>query len=138
VHPNLPLSPLVPFSSYDFAFSASQTTYQTTKTSELILEKICSISKAAGICKFGPSLRVTYLTDRLQVKNPLIVISKEVEDAVINGKPVVALETAIVTHGMPFPANLKTARSVESCVRESDAIPASIGSKSLGATLFQL
>ena len=81
---------------------------------------------------------MTYLTDPPQVKNPLIVISDEVEDAVINGKPVVALETALVTHGMPFPANLKTAMSVESCVRESGAIPATIGSKSLGGTLFKL
>ena len=78
------------------------------------------------------------MTDRPQVKNPLIVISDEVEDAVINGKPVVALETALVTHGMPFPANLKTAMSVESCVRESGAIPATIGSKSPGAASFQL
>jgi pseudouridine-5'-phosphate glycosidase len=67
-----------------------------------------------------------------------MVISEEVEDAVINGKPVVALETALVTHGMPFPANLKTAISVESCVRESGAIPATIGSKFLGATSFHL
>jgi pseudouridine-5'-phosphate glycosidase len=82
--------------------------------------------------------RILSLTGQPQAGNPLITLSEEVEDAVINGKPIVALETAIVTHGMPFPANLKTAMSVESCVRESGAIPATIGSEFLGTTSFQL
>jgi pseudouridine-5'-phosphate glycosidase len=40
-----------------------------------------------------------------------------VEEAIKNGEPVVALESTIVAHGMPFPQNLETAQSVESIVR---------------------
>ncbi|KAI0361526.1 indigoidine synthase A-like protein [Trametes cingulata] len=56
-----------------------------------------------------------------------IDVHPEVEEALAHGKPVVALETTIVTHGMPYPANLETARSVESNVRKAGAIPATIG-----------
>ncbi|KAG9045515.1 hypothetical protein FS842_001167, partial [Serendipita sp. 407] len=55
------------------------------------------------------------------------VISEEIQDALATGKPIVALETALVTHGMPQPENLKTALSIEGCVRASGAIPATIG-----------
>lgn len=54
-------------------------------------------------------------------------IHPEVQDALAHGRPVVALETTIVTHGMPHPTNLQTARSVEGIVRENGAIPATIG-----------
>ncbi|KAI0651934.1 indigoidine synthase A-like protein [Trametes meyenii] len=56
-----------------------------------------------------------------------IDVHPEVQDALAHGRPVVALETTIVTHGMPYPANLETARSVESNVRKAGAIPATIG-----------
>jgi pseudouridine-5'-phosphate glycosidase/pseudouridine kinase len=56
-----------------------------------------------------------------------IELSEEVEDALATGKPVVALETTIVTHGMPYPTSLTTALSVEANVRKSGAIPATIG-----------
>ncbi|RWO35504.1 MAG: pseudouridine-5'-phosphate glycosidase, partial [Mesorhizobium sp.] len=42
------------------------------------------------------------------------------------GRAVVALESTIITHGMPYPANLETARSVETVVRENGAVPATI------------
>jgi pseudouridylate synthase len=57
----------------------------------------------------------------------LLVVGGEIEDARARGRPLVALETTIVTHGMPYPENLETARSVERIVRESGAIPATIG-----------
>ncbi|KZT02641.1 indigoidine synthase A-like protein [Laetiporus sulphureus 93-53] len=57
----------------------------------------------------------------------LVDIHPEVRDALANHKPVVALETTIVTHGMPYPVNLKTARSVENIVRSTGAVPATIG-----------
>ncbi|KAI0936430.1 hypothetical protein AcW1_000675 [Taiwanofungus camphoratus] len=60
-------------------------------------------------------------------KNRLIDIHPEVQDALSNHKPVVALETTIVTHGMPYPVNLTTARSVETIVRQTGALPATIG-----------
>ena len=56
-----------------------------------------------------------------------IDISPEVEDALRHGSPVVALESTIITHGMPHPTNLQTALSVESKVRSAGSIPATIG-----------
>ena len=56
----------------------------------------------------------------------LIVQSEEVRDAFASGKPVVALESTIITHGMPFPRNLETARQVEADIRSEGAVPATI------------
>ena len=56
-----------------------------------------------------------------------IDVHPEVEQALVDNGPLVALETTIVTHGMPYPANLETARSVERQVRSAGAIPATIG-----------
>ncbi|PIL31886.1 hypothetical protein GSI_06590 [Ganoderma sinense ZZ0214-1] len=56
-----------------------------------------------------------------------IDIHPEVQDALAHQRPVVALETTIVTHGMPYPKNRETAQSVESNVRKAGAIPATIG-----------
>lgn len=53
-------------------------------------------------------------------------LSPEVADALGQGQPVVALESTIITHGMPFPANLETALMVEETVRANGAIPATI------------
>ncbi|MEX6508985.1 pseudouridine-5'-phosphate glycosidase [Jiella sp. M17.18] len=52
--------------------------------------------------------------------------SAEVAEALQSGRPVVALESTIVTHGMPFPQNLETAQRVEATVRERGAVPATI------------
>ena len=52
--------------------------------------------------------------------------SKEVRDALTDGKPLVALESTIMTHGMPFPQNFETAFSVESIIREESVVPATI------------
>lgn len=54
-------------------------------------------------------------------------VHPEVQEALQNHGPVVALETTIVTHGMPYPTNLETAQSVEKMVRDQGAIPATIG-----------
>lgn len=56
-----------------------------------------------------------------------VEIHPEVEEALRNKRPVVALESTIITHGMPHPVNLQTAQSVESLVRKSGSIPATIG-----------
>jgi pseudouridine-5'-phosphate glycosidase len=53
-------------------------------------------------------------------------LSAEVRDALAGNRPVVALESTIVTHGMPHPANLDTARAVEAVVRAAGAVPATI------------
>lgn len=52
------------------------------------------------------------------VNNKLIDISDEVKDCLIRNGPCVALESTIVTHGMPFPANLECAHAVENIIRE--------------------
>lgn len=52
--------------------------------------------------------------------------SKEVEFAINNHQPLVALESTIISHGMPYPQNVETARRVEACVRENGAVPATI------------
>ncbi|KAJ3678557.1 hypothetical protein LUZ60_002360 [Juncus effusus] len=56
----------------------------------------------------------------------LIKVSPEVYEALISGKAVVALESTIISHGMPYPKNYQTANEVESVVRENGAIPATI------------
>ncbi|MCO5732824.1 pseudouridine-5'-phosphate glycosidase [Rhizobium sp. SSA_523] len=53
-------------------------------------------------------------------------LSREVADALAAGGPVVALESTIITHGMPYPANLETALGVETVVRDNGAVPATI------------
>jgi pseudouridine-5'-phosphate glycosidase len=55
-----------------------------------------------------------------------IQTSDEVSGALAAGRPVVALESTIITHGMPYPANLETARAVEGVVRANGAVPATI------------
>lgn len=52
--------------------------------------------------------------------------SDEVRNALDKGAPVVALESTIITHGMPFPQNLEMARKVEDVIRENGAVPATI------------
>jgi pseudouridine-5'-phosphate glycosidase len=52
--------------------------------------------------------------------------SAEVAAAKARGAPIVALESTIITHGMPFPGNLDLARSVERIIREEGAVPATI------------
>lgn len=58
--------------------------------------------------------------------NPLVHIHSPVADALRNGEPVVALESTIVAHGMPYPANLETAKKLEALVREGGAVPATV------------
>ncbi len=55
-----------------------------------------------------------------------LVFSPEVAEARANAAPIVALESTIITHGMPYPQNLETARLVEADVRANGAIPATI------------
>jgi pseudouridine-5'-phosphate glycosidase len=54
------------------------------------------------------------------------VFTDEVKKALEMGKPVVALESTIITHGMEYPMNVKTAKAVEDIVREQGAIPATM------------
>lgn len=56
----------------------------------------------------------------------MIKFSEEVRDALSEKKPVVALESTVIAHGLPFPQNIETAQSLEKQVRERGAIPATI------------
>lgn len=58
--------------------------------------------------------------------NKFIDLSKEVKEAMEERKPVVALESTIISHGMPYPENIDTAKTLENIVREHGAIPATI------------
>lgn len=58
--------------------------------------------------------------------NRFVDLSPEVQEALANGKPVVALESTIISHGMPYPKNVETAVAVENVIRENGAVPATI------------
>ena len=55
-----------------------------------------------------------------------MVFSKEVAEARATGRPIVALESTIITHGMPYPQNVETARAVEEVIRDAGATPATM------------
>ena len=58
--------------------------------------------------------------------NRFLDVNPEVAAAVAAGKPVVALESTIISHGMPYPQNVETALNVEKIIRENGAVPATI------------
>ncbi len=58
--------------------------------------------------------------------NKYLDVAPEVEKALSEGRPVVALESTIISHGMPYPQNVQTALAVEKIVRDNGAVPATI------------
>ena len=58
--------------------------------------------------------------------NKYLDVAPEVQEALDAGKPVVALESTIISHGMPYPKNVETAMLVEKTIRENGAVPATI------------
>lgn len=58
--------------------------------------------------------------------NQYLDVAPEVAEALAAGKPVVALESTIISHGMPYPKNVETALLVEQTIRENGAVPATI------------
>lgn len=58
--------------------------------------------------------------------NPRITLAPEVAQAQAAGQPVVALESTIITHGMPYPENIEMAQRVEATIRDAGAVPATI------------
>ena len=58
--------------------------------------------------------------------NKYLDIAPEVQKALDEGRPVVALESTIISHGMPYPQNVETALNVEKLIRENGAVPATI------------
>lgn len=60
------------------------------------------------------------------MSRPLLTISPDIQSALQDSRGVVALESTIITHGMPYPQNRETAERVEQAVREQGAVPATI------------
>lgn len=58
----------------------------------------------------------------LTISSELLHISPEVQDAINSKKPIVALESTIISHGMPFPQNAQTAIEVEETIRKHGAV----------------
>ena len=67
----------------------------------------------------APGYADLVIADRLQ-------LSPEVAAALAESRPVVALESTLISHGLPYPANLEVARASEAAVRESGAVPATV------------
>lgn len=70
----------------------------------------------------------------MTVKQPIdmkwsqfITYTEEVRQALENNQPIVALETTIISHGMPYPQNIEMAKEVEQIIRDNGAVPATIG-----------
>jgi pseudouridine-5'-phosphate glycosidase len=61
-----------------------------------------------------------------EARSKLLQVSQEVRHALAEGQAVVALESTVIAHGLPYPTNLETARQMEARVREQGAIPATI------------
>jgi len=53
--------------------------------------------------------------------------SEEIRQALDNQQPIVGLETAVVTHGLPYPTNIELAQAMENLIREEGAVPATVG-----------
>ncbi len=60
------------------------------------------------------------------MRNKYLDVNPEVAAAIAAGKPVVALESTIISHGMPYPQNVETALAVEQIIRDNGAVPATI------------
>ena len=68
----------------------------------------------------------TQLAHPVSTPHPALALAPEVAEALAAGRPVVALESTIISHGMPYPRNVEMAREVEQIVRNGGATPATI------------
>ncbi|KAL6724227.1 hypothetical protein Aduo_019133 [Ancylostoma duodenale] len=71
-------------------------------------------------------LRLPFICRRLHSLPKNFIVSPTVKDALVNNKGVVALESTVITHGLPYPHNLETAKSLEEAVRSEGCEPATI------------
>uniref|UniRef100_A0A1L8E1E1 Putative pseudouridine-5'-phosphate glycosidase n=1 Tax=Nyssomyia neivai TaxID=330878 RepID=A0A1L8E1E1_9DIPT len=78
------------------------------------------------VCGLNGGWRIFSKVHERKYHRGLIDISPEVSRALRNSQPIVALESTIITHGMPYPQNLNTALEVEDTVRAQNAVPATI------------
>jgi pseudouridylate synthase len=77
-----------------------------------------------------------------KMTSQLLHINPEIQEAIASGKPIVALESTIISHGMPYPQNVETALKVEQTVRDNGALPATIaiinGTMKAGLTVDEI
>ncbi|KAM9377238.1 uncharacterized protein KZ484_009591 [Pholidichthys leucotaenia] len=83
-----------------------------------ILKKACALILRRGVSSYQSTMCK---------KDSLFRVHPSVSQALAENKPVVALESTIITHGMPYPYNLSTAKEVEAIVRAEGATPATVG-----------
>ncbi|EPB73969.1 indigoidine synthase A-like protein [Ancylostoma ceylanicum] len=87
-------------------------------------------------------LRLPFICRRLHSLPKNIIVSPAVKDALASNKGVVALESTVITHGLPYPQNLETAKSLEEAVRSEGCEPATIalidGNVHIGLTAAEL
>ncbi|CAE6468588.1 unnamed protein product [Rhizoctonia solani] len=79
-----------------------------------------------GVSRIARSSVARNLTTSNSGASGLLTVHPEVQDALAHGQPVVALESTVITHGLNYPENLKTAISCENNVRANGAVPATI------------
>ena len=79
--------------------------------------------------RYAISKTPTYFRKRKYTTASLLKILPEVSEALSSGKPVVALESTILAHGLPHPENIKLANDVSTIIRSRGAIPATIAGK---------
>ncbi|KAG6851170.1 hypothetical protein H0H93_015180 [Arthromyces matolae] len=88
-------------------------------------------SCSTGVTRFSyiPYCRTarSFSLNAARARGALIDVHPEVEEALSSNRPVVALETAVITHGFPYPGNVSLGMALENTVREQGAIPATIG-----------
>jgi pseudouridine-5'-phosphate glycosidase len=63
----------------------------------------------------------------MQKLSPYITLSDEVQTALQEQRPVVALESTVIAHGLPYPANIEVAQAMEATIRHEGAVPAAVG-----------
>ena len=84
------------------------------------------LSKSARISRRSTSVFEKSKSSIKSWDESIFKVSEEVAENLRNGCPVVALESTIISHGMPFPQNLETASRVERTIRDHGAVPATI------------
>lgn len=85
-----------------------------------------AIIRHAGVQASSTTLPWVW-TRRFQNDSRYFRVSEEVREAVHAHRPVVALESTIYTHGLPYPDNLRLAARLESLIRQDGAVPATVG-----------
>lgn len=88
---------------------------------------ICRVRMLKKTSAFILRRGVTTYQNRFCINASLFRVHPSVSQALAENKPVVALESTIITHGMPYPHNLSTAKEVEAIVRAEGATPATVG-----------